>query len=127
MPRSILRYVQPLPSPRYSELTPYDILPFSYVISSDRFPGCIASNLSTYLGGAPPPPPYGCTTMKILGGRGYIFCSYFKILAVIRTTQNAQRRSDQNLETCAAGHLEEQSNKSRVVSTPLASYVLVLG
>jgi hypothetical protein len=74
-----------------------------------------------------PSPHPDCTNMKILGDRCYIFCSYFKILAVIQTTQNAQRRSDQNLETCVAGHLEEQSNKSWVVSTPLASYVLVLG
>jgi len=65
--------------------------------------------------------------MKILGDLCYRFCSYFIILSVIRTTQNAQRRSDQNLESCAASHLEEQSNKSWVVSTPLASYIRVLG
>jgi hypothetical protein len=129
MPKSILRFFHPLPSPRYTELTSYDIVPFFSVISSDYFPGCIASNLSTYLGGAsPPPPPHpDCTNMKILGNRCCIFCSYFKILSAIHTTENAQRRSDQNLETCAAGHLDEQSHKSWVVSTPLASYVLVLG
>ena len=129
VPRSILRYFKPLPSPRYSELSPYDVLPFSSVISSDRFPGRIASNLSTYLGGAwpPPPPDPDCTNMKILGDRCYIFCSHFKILSAIHTTQNGQRRSGQNVETCAAGHLDEQSNKSWVVSTPLASHVLVPG